>query len=70
MILLLAFGALIAAALPLAIALTGLLTGVGGITLLAALTDVSTNAPTLATMAGLGIGIDYALFIVTVTATA
>ena len=65
LILLLAFGALIAAALPLAIALTGLLTGVGGITLLAALTDVSTNAPTLASMVGLGIGIDYALFIVT-----
>ena len=65
LILLLAFGALIAAALPLAIALTGLLTGVGGITLLAAVTDVSTNAPTLATMVGLGVGIDYALFIVT-----
>ena len=65
LILLLAFGALIAAALPLAIALTGLLVGVGGITLLAAVADVSTNAPTLATMVGLGVGIDYALFIVT-----
>lgn len=65
LILLLAFGAFVAAALPLAVALTGLLIGVGGITLLAALTDVSTNAPTLATMVGLGVGIDYALFIVT-----
>ena len=60
-----AFGALMVAALPLVVALMGLLTGIGGITLLAALTDVSTNAPTLATMVGLGIGIDYALFIVT-----
>jgi len=65
LILLLAFGALIAAALPLAVALIGLLTGVGGITLLAAVTNVSTNAPTLASMVGLGVGIDYALFIVT-----
>lgn len=65
LILLVAFGALMVAALPLVVALMGLLTGIGGITLLAALTDVSTNAPTLATMVGLGIGIDYALFIVT-----
>jgi RND superfamily putative drug exporter len=65
LILLLAFGALVAATLPLAIALMGLVTGVGGITLLAAFTDVSTNAPTLATMVGLGVGIDYALFVVT-----
>jgi RND superfamily putative drug exporter len=64
-ILLVAFGALLAASLPLVIAITGLVVGVGGITLMAALTDMSTNAPTLATMVGLGVGIDYALFIVT-----
>jgi putative drug exporter of the RND superfamily len=64
-ILLLAFGALVAASLPLAVAITGLMVGMGGITLLAALTDMSTNAPTLASMVGLGVGIDYALFIVT-----
>jgi len=65
LILLLAFGALLAASLPLIVAITGLLAGTGGITLLAALTDMSTNAPTLASMVGLGVGIDYALFIVT-----
>ena len=65
LILLLAFGALLAASLPLIVAITGLVVGAGGITLLAALTDMSTNAPTLASMVGLGVGIDYALFIVT-----
>jgi putative drug exporter of the RND superfamily len=65
LILLLAFGALLAASLPLVVAITGLLVGSGGITLLAALTDMSTNAPTLASMVGLGVGIDYALFLVT-----
>ena len=65
LILLLAFGALVAASLPLTIAITGLLVGTGGITLLAALTDMSTKAPTLASMVGLGVGIDYALLIVT-----
>lgn len=65
LILLLAFGALLAASLPLIVAIIGLLVGTGGITLLAALTDMSTNAPTLASMVGLGVGIDYALFIVT-----
>ena len=65
LILLLAFGALLAASLPLVVAITGLLVGTGGITLLATLTDMSTNAPTLASMVGLGVGIDYALFIVT-----
>ena len=64
-ILLLAFGAMIAASLPLAVAFTGLIVGTGGITLMAGLTDMSTNAPTLASMVGLGVGIDYALFIVT-----
>ena len=64
-ILLLAFGAVVAAGLPLAVALVGLGTGTAGITLLAAFTDVSTVTPTLATMVGLGVGIDYALFIVT-----
>ena len=64
-ILLLAFGAVIAAGLPLAIAAIGLAAGTAGIGLLAAVTHVSTVAPTLATMVGLGVGIDYALFIVT-----
>jgi putative drug exporter of the RND superfamily len=65
LILLVAFGSFVAAGLPLAIAAAGLAVGSAGVTLLAGLTDVSTSAPTLATMVGLGVGIDYALFVVT-----
>jgi RND superfamily putative drug exporter len=64
-ILLLAFGSVVAAGLPIGIALVGLGVGTGGITLLAAATDVSTVSPTLASMIGIGVGVDYALFIVT-----
>ncbi|MFI0444704.1 MMPL family transporter [Actinomadura sp. 6N118] len=64
-ILLLAFGSVVAAGLPLVVALTGLGVGVSGITILAAFTDVANTAPTLAIMVGLGVGIDYALFILT-----
>ncbi|MFF5263363.1 MMPL family transporter [Actinomadura viridis] len=64
-ILLLAFGSVVAAGLPLAVALAGLGAGVSGITLLAAFADVASTAPTLAMMTGLGVGIDYALFILT-----
>ncbi|QXJ25076.1 MMPL family transporter [Actinomadura graeca] len=64
-ILLLAFGSVVAAGLPLIVALAGLGAGVSGITLLAAFTNVANTAPTLAIMVGLGVGIDYALFILT-----
>ncbi|POM24325.1 Membrane protein YdfJ [Actinomadura rubteroloni] len=64
-ILLLAFGSVVAAGLPLVVALAGLGVGVTGISLLAAVTDIATTAPTLAVMTGLGVGIDYALFILT-----
>ncbi|HEX6231619.1 MAG TPA: MMPL family transporter [Jiangellaceae bacterium] len=64
-ILLIAFGSFVAAGLPLAIAAAGLAVGSAGITLLAGFTDVATTAPTLATMVGLGVGIDYALFLLT-----
>jgi RND superfamily putative drug exporter len=43
-VLLFAFGAMIAASLPLAVAFTGLAIGTSGVTLLAAVTDMSTNA--------------------------
>jgi RND superfamily putative drug exporter len=65
LILVLAFGSVVGAGLPVAVALTGLGVGAGGITLLAATMDVSTAAPTVATMVGLGVGIDYALLLVT-----
>jgi len=64
-ILVFAFGSLIAAGLPIVTALLGLAIGLSGITLLAAVTDVGTAAPELGTMIGLGVGIDYSLFIVT-----
>jgi putative drug exporter of the RND superfamily len=64
-ILLVAFGSFIAMGLPIGIALFGLVTGSGLILALAAVVEVSTSAPMLATMIGIGVGIDYALFVVT-----
>ncbi len=64
-VLLFAFGSVIAMGLPLITALIGLGIGLMGITLLSAFVDLSETAPVLATMIGLAVGIDYALFIVT-----
>ena len=64
-LLVLTFGSVVAAGLPLVVALIGLAVGSAGVTLLAATMDVSTSAPTIATMVGLGVGIDYALLLVT-----
>ncbi len=63
-ILVLAFGSLLAAGLPLVIALAGLGVGMGLVTVLAGSTKISTITPTVAAMIGIGVGIDYALFIV------
>ena len=65
LILVLAFGSVVGAGLPIAVALVGLGVGSAGITLLAATMDVSETAPMVATMVGLGVGIDYALLLVT-----
>jgi RND superfamily putative drug exporter len=65
LILVLAFGSVVGAGLPIASAVIGLAVGSAGITLLAATMDVSTTAPMVATMVGLGVGIDYALLLVT-----
>ncbi|WP_033221870.1 MMPL family transporter [Kitasatospora phosalacinea] len=64
-VLLLGFGSVIAAGLPLVSALLAVVAGLGLLGLLAALTTFATVAPTLATMIGLGVGIDYALFLLT-----
>jgi RND superfamily putative drug exporter len=64
LILVIAFGSVVSAGLPVAVALVGLAVGSGGLALLAGLMDVSTAAPTVATMVGLGVGIDYALLLV------
>jgi uncharacterized membrane protein YdfJ with MMPL/SSD domain len=58
------FGTLVAMGLPIVSAVVGLLVGLSLIGLLGHLVTVPTIAPTLATMIGLGVGIDYALFLV------
>jgi putative drug exporter of the RND superfamily len=65
LILLLTFGSLAAAGLPLITAGLGLLTGVALIGIATHVTSMSNISPDLALMIGLGVGIDYALFIVT-----
>ena len=64
-IMLVAFGSVIATGLPLGLALLGLAAGAGLIQLLAAVVDVPSASLLLGVMLGLGAGIDYALFIVT-----
>ena len=58
------FGTLVAMGLPLLSAVFGLGLGLALIGLLGHVTEVPTIAPTLGTMIGLGVGIDYALFMV------
>jgi RND superfamily putative drug exporter len=64
-VLLISFGSVVAMGLPLLTALIGLGIGLSGVTVMANFLDVSSTAPILATMIGLAVGIDYALFIVT-----
>ncbi len=64
-ILLFAFGSVVAMGLPILTALFGLGVGIALIHVIAAVTTIGTLAPILATMIGLGVGIDYSLFIVT-----
>jgi RND superfamily putative drug exporter len=64
-ILSLTFGTIVAMLLPILNAVFALLATLAIIRLLGHVTTVPTVAPTLATMIGLGVGIDYALFIVT-----
>jgi RND superfamily putative drug exporter len=63
-VLVVAFGTIVAAVVPMALALVAVATGLGAITLLAKAMEVSSAAPTMGAMIGLGVGIDYALFIV------
>ncbi|MGW0536445.1 MMPL family transporter [Streptomyces sp. NPDC003032] len=64
-VLFLAFGSLAASALPIATALVSVGTAYAGIVLLGHVMTVADFAPMLGTLIGLGVGIDYALFIVT-----
>ena len=58
-------GSLIAAGLPLLVALLGVGVGIGGAIAFTAVTELNQMTPALALMLGLAVGIDYALFIVT-----
>jgi putative drug exporter of the RND superfamily len=64
LVLLVAFGTVVAALVPIGLALVAVGAGIGGILLLASAMDVSPSAITIAGIVGLGVGIDYALFIV------
>ncbi|ADB48640.1 MMPL family transporter [Conexibacter woesei] len=64
-VLLFTFGTVVAMGLPLLTAILGLGTGLSLITLASHVVQVPSTAPALATMIGLGVGIDYALFVVT-----
>ncbi len=64
LILVFALGSVVAAGLPLIVAIAGLGVATAIIALLERVTDISGTAPTIATMVGLGVGIDYALLLV------
>lgn len=64
-VLFLAFGSLAASLLPIATALVSVGTAYAGIVLLGHIMTVADFAPMLGMLIGLGVGIDYALFIVT-----
>ncbi|MCX3062771.1 MMPL family transporter [Streptomyces beihaiensis] len=63
-VLLVTFGSLVAAGMPLLTAIIGVGIGVSGIAALGSLLNLSSTTSTLASMIGLAVGIDYALFIV------
>jgi RND superfamily putative drug exporter len=65
LILLITFGSFVTMGLPIVTALLGLGTGVGVIAIGTRLIDMPDFSTELAVMIGLGVGIDYALFIVT-----
>jgi putative drug exporter of the RND superfamily len=65
LILLLAFGSVVAMGLPIITALLALGVGLSLVTLGTWIFDTAEFAPVLALMIGLGVGIDYALFILT-----
>ena len=58
------FGSLVAAAIPLVSAIFSVLSGLALLGLLARLVTFPTTAPTIATLLGLGVAVDYGLFLV------
>ncbi|HMM95986.1 MMPL family transporter [Phycicoccus sp.] len=64
LVLVLVLGSLVAAGLPLLVALLGVGVGLGGAVAFTSVVELNTTTPALALMLGLAVGIDYALFIV------
>jgi RND superfamily putative drug exporter len=64
-VLLVAFGSVVAMGIPIGTALIGIAIGLAGMKIFASFTDVPTVSEMLGVMIGLGVGIDYALFVVT-----
>ena len=64
-VLLIVFRTFVATLIPILLAITALLTAFLLLFILAGLTDINTITPILVSMIGLGVGIDYSLFIVT-----
>jgi RND superfamily putative drug exporter len=64
-VLLIVFRTFVASAIPIILALSALATAFLLLFILAAVTDINTITPLLVSMIGLGVGIDYSLFIVT-----
>ncbi|MBQ0986788.1 MMPL family transporter [Streptomyces sp. F63] len=65
LVLLVAFGSVFAMVVPLVTALFALVLGLSAVHLAAGLTTIGTSGPVVAAMIGLGVGIDYALLVVT-----
>ncbi|GAA3190365.1 MMPL family transporter [Dactylosporangium siamense] len=63
-VLVITFGSLLAAGLPLLTAVIGVVLGLTGVGIASGFTDLNANTPILALMLGLAVGIDYALLIV------
>ena len=62
-ILLIVFGTLIPALIPIVLAILAVVLGISILTIAAGFTDFNTITPILVSMIGLGVGIDYSLFI-------
>jgi RND superfamily putative drug exporter len=65
LVLLVVFRTFVAMLIPIALAITAVATAFLLLFILAGLTDINTITPILVSMIGLGVGIDYSLFIVT-----
>ena len=63
LVLVVVFGTLLSAVVPIGLAIVAVGAGIGSITLLAGSMDVSGSAIPIAGLIGLGVGVDYALFI-------